>query len=40
MDSAHEVVDRLRAAGCLERNAAIATAHPGLYEVSFTLDRV
>jgi len=40
MDSAQDVVDRLRAAGYLERNAAIATAHPGLYEVAFTLDRV
>lgn len=39
MDSARLVIDRLRAAGYLERNAAIATAHPGLYEVAFTLER-
>lgn len=39
MDSARLVIDRLRAAGYFERNAAIATAHPGLYEVAFTLER-
>lgn len=39
MDSARLVIERLRAAGYLERNAALATAHPGLYEVAFTLER-
>ncbi|MDR3660475.1 MAG: antibiotic biosynthesis monooxygenase [Mycobacterium sp.] len=39
MDSARLVIERLRAAGYLERNAALATAHPGLYEVVFTLER-
>lgn len=39
MESARLVIDRLRAAGYLERNASLATAHPGLYEVVFTLGR-
>ena len=39
MGSARLVIDRLRAAGYLDRNAALATAHPGLYEVAFTLER-
>ena len=39
MDSARRVIERLPAAGYLERNAALATAHPGLYDVVFTLER-
>ncbi|WP_422742714.1 antibiotic biosynthesis monooxygenase [Mycobacterium sp. WMMD1722] len=39
IESARRVIDRLRAEGFLERNAGLATAHPGLYEVAFTLER-
>lgn len=39
MPSALRVIERLRDAGFLDRNAALATAHPGLYEVAFTLER-
>jgi hypothetical protein len=33
------VIDRLREAGWLERNKALGEAHPGLYDVVFTLER-
>jgi quinol monooxygenase YgiN len=39
MKSALHVIERLRDAGYLDRNAALATAHPGLYDVAFTLER-
>lgn len=39
LESARSVIDRLRAAGYLERNAALATADPGQYAVAFTLAR-
>jgi hypothetical protein len=38
-EAAQAVIDRLRSAGFLERNKALGEAHPGLYEVVFTLDR-
>jgi Antibiotic biosynthesis monooxygenase len=37
--AAQLVFQRLREAGCLERNKAFGVAHPGLYDVVFTLDR-
>lgn len=39
LTSALQVIERLRDAGFLDRNAALAEAHPGLYEVAFTLER-
>jgi hypothetical protein len=39
IESAQLVIDRLRRAGFLERNKALGEAHPGLYDVVFTLDR-
>jgi hypothetical protein len=33
------IIDRLRDAGFLERTAALGQAHPGLYDVMFTLER-
>jgi hypothetical protein len=33
------VIGRLRSAGFLDRNKALGEAHPGLYDVVFTLDR-
>ncbi len=39
LDAARAVIERLRDAGYLERNKALGTAHPGLYEVVYTLDR-
>lgn len=39
LESAALVIDRLREAGFLDRNAAYGQAHPGLYEVVFTLER-
>jgi Antibiotic biosynthesis monooxygenase len=33
------IIDRLRAAGYLDRNKAMGEAHPGLYDVVFTLER-
>jgi len=38
-ESARRVIDRLREAGFLDRNKAFGEAHPGLYEVIFTLER-
>jgi hypothetical protein len=37
--AAQLVVERLREGGYLERNKALGEAHPGLYEVVFTLER-
>lgn len=39
LDSALAVIERLRAAGFLDRNAVLGQAHPGLYDVVFTLER-
>jgi heme-degrading monooxygenase HmoA len=38
-DAARRVVEHLRTKGLLERNKAYGEAHPGLYEVAFTLER-
>jgi hypothetical protein len=38
-DAAKLIIDRLRAGGFLERNKALGEAHPGLYDVVFTLER-
>lgn len=38
-DAAQRVVQHLKSRGMLEGNKAFGQAHPGLYEVSFTLDR-
>lgn len=38
-DAARRVIQHLKARGLLEGNKAFGQAHPGLYEVSFTLDR-
>jgi hypothetical protein len=37
MESAQRIIDALREAGFLERNAQFGEAHPGLYEVAVTL---
>jgi Antibiotic biosynthesis monooxygenase len=39
LEAAQQVIARLRDAGWLERNKAFGEAHPGLYEVVFTLER-
>ncbi|WP_328357451.1 antibiotic biosynthesis monooxygenase [Mycobacterium sp. NBC_00419] len=39
LDSALAVIDALRGAGFLDRNAALGQAHPGLYDVVFTLEQ-
>jgi len=39
LSAAQMVTDRLREAGFLKRNAALGIAHPGLYDVAFTLER-
>ncbi|WP_431234306.1 hypothetical protein ACQ856_06860 [Mycolicibacterium psychrotolerans] len=39
LEAALRVIERLRAAGFLERNAEFGEAHPGLYDVVFTLER-
>ncbi len=39
LDAAKLVVERLRNAGFLERNKVFGEAHPGLYDVVFTLER-
>ena len=36
-ESVQRIVDALREAGFLERNAQFGEAHPGLYEVAVTL---
>jgi len=37
--SLEKVMERLKAGNFLERNKALGTAHPGLYEVVYTLDK-
>ena len=39
LHAAQAVIDRLRRSGFLDRNKALGEAHPGLYDVVFTLDR-
>jgi len=39
LDAATEVIAHLRQGGYLERNRALGEAHPGLYDVVFTLER-
>jgi antibiotic biosynthesis monooxygenase (ABM) superfamily enzyme len=39
LEAAQRVVDRLREGGWLERNKALGEAHPGLYDVAFTLEK-
>ena len=38
-EAAQRIIDRLRESGWLERNRALGEAHPGLYDVVFTLER-
>jgi Antibiotic biosynthesis monooxygenase len=38
-EAARQVFVRLRDGGWLDRNKALGEAHPGLYEVVFTLER-
>jgi hypothetical protein len=37
IESAQRIIDALRKAGFLDRNAQFGEAHPGLYEVAVTL---
>ncbi len=37
--AAWRIIDRLRQGGWLERNKALGEAHPGLYDVVFTLEK-
>jgi heme-degrading monooxygenase HmoA len=39
LESAQRVIDRLRENGWLERNQSLGEAHPGLYDVVFTLEK-
>jgi len=39
LDAAKRVIEKLKAEGLLEGNKAFGEAHPGLYEVVFTLER-
>lgn len=39
LDAAQRVIRHLKAEGLLDGNKAFGQANPGLYEVSFTLDR-
>ncbi len=39
MDAARAVIDRLREAGYLDHNKVLGAAHPGLYEVVYTVDK-
>lgn len=39
LDAAMLIIQRLRDGGFLERNKALGEAHPGLYDVVFTLER-
>jgi hypothetical protein len=38
-EAAQRIINRLREAGWLEGNKALGEAHPGLYEVVFTLEK-
>ena len=39
IEAAQRIIDRLREGGWLERNKALGEAHPGLYDVVFTLEK-
>ena len=39
VEAARAVIGRLRSAGFMDRNKALGEAHPGLYDVVFTLER-
>jgi hypothetical protein len=39
LEAAQAVIRRLRDGGWFERNKAAGEAHPGLYDVAFTLER-
>jgi Antibiotic biosynthesis monooxygenase len=39
LEAAQRIINRLREAGWLEGNKALGEAHPGLYEVVFTLEK-
>ena len=39
LEAAQRIIDRLRKGGWLERNRAFGDAHPGLYDVVFTLEK-
>jgi hypothetical protein len=38
-EAAQRIIEKLRGAGFFSRNEALGEAHPGLYDVVFTLDR-
>jgi hypothetical protein len=39
LQAAQAVIERLRAGGYIDRNRDFGEAHPGLYEVAWTLER-
>jgi antibiotic biosynthesis monooxygenase (ABM) superfamily enzyme len=39
LEAAQRIIDHLRKAGWLERNKSLGEAHPGLYDVVFTLEK-
>jgi len=39
LEAAQRIIERLRNGGWLERNKALGEAHPGFYEVVFTLEK-
>ena len=39
LDAAHAVIGRLKREGYIDRNKAFGEAHPGLYEVLFSVER-
>jgi antibiotic biosynthesis monooxygenase (ABM) superfamily enzyme len=39
LEAAQRIINRLRKNGWLERNKAFGEAHPGLYDVVFTLEK-
>jgi antibiotic biosynthesis monooxygenase (ABM) superfamily enzyme len=39
LDAAQRIIERLREGGWLDRNRAFGEAHPGLYDVVFTLEK-
>jgi antibiotic biosynthesis monooxygenase (ABM) superfamily enzyme len=39
LEAAERIIKRLREGGWLERNKAFGEAHPGLYDVVFTLEK-
>jgi hypothetical protein len=39
IEAARRIIERLREGGWIERNKALGEAHPGLYDVVFTLEK-